>query len=135
MLSLFTKYQTAVGGAEASALVARGAVRGAARLAHRDARGALAEAAGEFAAPAVNALLQLSRLGVEVCGAVAGLTGEVLPVTCHADARARAPARQFAPPAVAGPVHRQRCRLTGYLPPGAATKAASGALLLFSSFS
>jgi hypothetical protein len=76
MLQLLGAYLAVAGGVSAGAQVARGAVRGAGRLAWGDGRGALAEVAGGLAAPVVSAVHQLSRLGSEVCQSATALTAE-----------------------------------------------------------
>jgi hypothetical protein len=77
MLNVFGLYLAVAGGVAAGAQVARGAVRGASRLVRGDPRGAAVEVAGGVAAPVVSAVHQLSRLGGDVCQAVASLTAEV----------------------------------------------------------
>ena len=77
MLQLLGAYLAVAGGVSAGAQVARGAVRGAGRLARGDGRGALVEVAGGLAAPVVSAVHQLSRLGAEVCQSATTLLAEV----------------------------------------------------------
>jgi hypothetical protein len=72
MLQFVGAYLAVAGGVQ----VARGAVRGAGRLAKGDGRGALVEVAGGLAAPVVSAAHQLSRLGSEVCQSATTLTAE-----------------------------------------------------------
>jgi hypothetical protein len=74
MLHVFSLYLAVVGGATAATQVARGAVRGAGRLAQGDPRGAAAEVIGGLVAPVVSAVRQLEQLGVDVCVSVAVLT-------------------------------------------------------------
>jgi hypothetical protein len=76
MLQLLGAFLAVAGGVSAGAQVARGAVRGAGRLAKGDTRGALAEVAGGLAAPVVSAVHQLSRLGAEVCQSATALTAD-----------------------------------------------------------
>jgi hypothetical protein len=89
MLQLFGAYLAVVGGVAAGAQVARGAVRGAARLAHGDGRGALVEVAGGLAAPVFSAVHELSRLAVEVCLSATALTTDVrhrfVPATARSE--------------------------------------------------
>jgi hypothetical protein len=74
MLHVFSRYLAVVGGVTAGTQVARGAVRGAGRLAQGDCRGATAEVIGGLVAPVVSAVHQLEQLGVDVCVSVAVLT-------------------------------------------------------------
>ncbi len=67
MIGVLTTYLAVAGGIAAGAQVGRGITRGVFRLLHGDPRGALAEAAGGLAAPAVTAANQLYLLGQEVC--------------------------------------------------------------------
>jgi hypothetical protein len=74
MLHVFSLYLAVVGGVTASTQVARGAVRGAGRLAQGNPRGAAAEVIGGLVAPVVSAVHQFQQLGVDVCVSVAVLT-------------------------------------------------------------
>ncbi len=67
MIGVLTTYLAVAGGIAAGAQVGRGITRGVLRLLHGDPRGALAEAAGGLAAPALTAANQLYLLGQEVC--------------------------------------------------------------------
>ncbi len=67
MIGALSIYVAVAGGIAAGAQVGRGVTRGLFRLLHGDPRGALAEAAGGLAAPAVTAAHQLYLLGQEVC--------------------------------------------------------------------
>ncbi len=67
MIGVLSTYLAVAGGIAAGAQVGRGITRGAFRLLQGDPRGALAEAAGGLAAPALTAANQLYLLGQEVC--------------------------------------------------------------------
>ena len=77
MLQLFGLYLAATRGAAAGAQAARGAVRGVTRLVGGDVHGALAEAAGDLAAPVVSGANHFSHLGADVYRPVQALTVEL----------------------------------------------------------
>ncbi len=98
MIGVLSTYVAVAGGIAAGAQVGRGITRGVFRLLQGDPRGALAEAAGGLAAPALTAANQLYLLGQEVC-----LSAVVLAVgRCQEEGSAPGP---WVAPA---PSHRQR---------------------------
>jgi hypothetical protein len=69
-------YLLLTGCVTATVQVARGAVRGAARVIQGEFRAALGEVIAGAAAPAVSAVQQLRGLGEDVCASVTALVGE-----------------------------------------------------------
>jgi hypothetical protein len=104
MFGLVTSYLAVAGGIAAGAQVARGAVRGAGRLAQGDARAALAEVAGGLAAPLVAASHQLHQLGGDVVRSAEALSDglrqrsrpSATPAVPRVRSRRRAPAAAVA---------------------------------------